>query len=100
MCLCLCDTNAPEDLHINDELVKADYADFVPDKSPQSSSPDGQVFIKIKYIFWYAFIVYTFETSQMTLCNSQGVLLNKKPQHENNFFGQNGKMCHRLWLLK
>lgn len=51
MCLCLCDTNAPEDLHINDELVKADYADFVPDKSPQSSSPDGQVFIKIKYIF-------------------------------------------------
>lgn len=42
MCLCLCDTNAPEDLHINDELVKADYADFVPDKSPQSSSPDGQ----------------------------------------------------------
>ena len=52
MCLCLCDTNANEDLHINDELVKAEYADFVPDNSPKSSSPVGQVLICLCNVFY------------------------------------------------
>lgn len=41
--LCLCDTNAQDDVHINDELVAEDYAIFCPDNSPAPLSPAGQV---------------------------------------------------------
>ena len=41
--LCLCDTNAEEDLHINDALVAENFA-ICPDiNSPGPSSPNGQV---------------------------------------------------------
>lgn len=40
--LCLCDTNAQDDVHINDELVAEDYAIFCPDNSPAPLSPAGQ----------------------------------------------------------
>ena len=44
MSLCLCDTNATEDLHINDELVTEKYA-ICPEinSPPAASSPNGQV---------------------------------------------------------
>ncbi|XP_078343727.1 tudor domain-containing protein 5-like isoform X2 [Oculina patagonica] len=40
--LCLCDTNAQDDVHINDELVAENYAIFCPDNSPVPLSPAGQ----------------------------------------------------------
>jgi len=42
--LCLCDTNAQEDVHINDTLVAEEYA-FCPKlDSPEAQSPNGQVY--------------------------------------------------------
>lgn len=43
MSLCLCDTNAREDIHINDELVDGGYAIFPAGNAPVPSSAAGQV---------------------------------------------------------
>ena len=54
--LCLCDTNAQEDVHINDTLVAEEYA-FCPKlDSAEAQSPNGQVY---KYRLIYSGISTT-----------------------------------------
>ena len=52
MSLCLCDTNAEEDIHINDELVSNEYAICPEINSPETSAA-GQVHYPLAHIYCY-----------------------------------------------
>lgn len=56
MSLCLCDTNAQDDVHINDELVAENYAVFCPDNSPAPLSPAGQVHNNLDQIDYLTYL--------------------------------------------
>ena len=56
MSLCLCDTNAEDDVHINDELVAENYAVFCPDNTPAPLSPAGQVHYNLDRIRPFSYI--------------------------------------------